>query len=509
MDISRRRLVALSALTGVVPVATFATPAVAGPLSTLGVDATQLGVRAGGGAEQTNMLQSAIDQTAGARMPLVLGPGDYRTGELRLPSGAQIIGVRGATRLIFAGGAALISARGADNVTLSGLTLDGANRPLPDGGALVQFAQAKNLRITDCDIVNSTRNGITLEAVDGMVSGTTVANAGETAIFSRDARGLVIQGNVVRGAGNNGILVWRSTKGDDGTLVIDNRIEDISNKRGGSGQYGNAINVFRAGNVVVRGNRISRAAFTAVRGNAANNLQVLGNIATDIGEVAIYSEFGFEGVVIANNTVDNAALGISVTNFNEGGRLAVVQGNLIRNLKPKRPAGTDPGDAAGIGIAVEADASVTGNVVEGAPTSGINVGWGQHQRDVSVVANVIRSSGFGITVSVASGAGNVVISGNLISGATRGAIVGMNRLQVGRRPQQGADAVREPAGQRQPRALATRVRRSGPTIRRARGSRPSARPRSRSRAAVPASRSPFPAGCCADRSRRRTAGPRR
>ena len=38
--------------------------------------------------------------------------------------------------------------------------------------------------------------------------------------------------------------------------------------------------------------------------------------------------------------VDGAALGISVTNFNEGGRLAVVQGNLIRNLKTKRPAGT-------------------------------------------------------------------------------------------------------------------------------------------------------------------------
>ena len=36
--------------------------------------------------------------------------------------------------------------------------------------------------------------------------------------------------------------------------------------------------------------------------------------------------------VIANNIVDGAALGVSVTNFDEGGRLAVVQGNLIRNL---------------------------------------------------------------------------------------------------------------------------------------------------------------------------------
>jgi len=40
--------------------------------------------------------------------------------------------------------------------------------------------------------------------------------------------------------------------------------------------------------------------------------------------------------------VDGAAEGVSVCNFNEGGRLAVVQGNIIRNLLPKRPIGTAP-----------------------------------------------------------------------------------------------------------------------------------------------------------------------
>jgi hypothetical protein len=80
MGIDRRRLLAISALTGAVPAATLATPAVAAPLSTFGIDATMLGVRAGGGADQTHMLQSAIDQTAGARVPLMLGPGEYRVG---------------------------------------------------------------------------------------------------------------------------------------------------------------------------------------------------------------------------------------------------------------------------------------------------------------------------------------------------------------------------------------------------------------------------------------------
>ena len=152
--------------------------------------------------------------------------------------------------------------------------------------------------------------------------------------------GSLIARNTITGAGNNGIQVWRAQAGDDGTIVVDNRIEAIDNRSGGSGQNGNAINVFRAGNVIVRGNRISNCAFSAVRGNAASNMQIEGNSISDVREVALYAEFGFEGALIANNTVDGAAIGVSVTNFNEGGRLAVVQGNIIRNLLPQaaRPA---------------------------------------------------------------------------------------------------------------------------------------------------------------------------
>ena len=271
------------------------------------------------------------------------------------------------------------------------------------------------------------------------MTGNTIS-AADVAIFSLDARGLRIAGNTVRGAGNGGILVWRSASGDDGTLVVDNRIDNIANKSGGSGQYGNAINVFRANNVQVRGNRISNAAFSAVRGNAASNLQILGNTCTQIGEVALYAEFGFQGAMIANNIVDGAALGVSVTNFDQGGRLAVVQGNLIRNLVARRPAGTDPNDGAGIGIGVEADTVVSGNVVENAPNIGIAAGWGQYLRDVTVNANVVRGANYGIAVSVAPGAGAAVIADNMISDARIAAIVGMewNKPVTGDLSQDGA-----------------------------------------------------------------------
>lgn len=433
MYFHRRRLLALSAATAA------ATPAIAShaavtmaqasppTLSALGVDALQFGVFPGSPSDQTRALQRAIDQAAGARVPLVLHPGVYRVGNLRLPAGAHLIGVRGATALSLTQGPSLIEASHADNITLSGLAMDGAGRPLPSGRGLVNMANIRGLRILDCEISGAGNNGIVLDGVEGEVRGNTIAAAAKTGLFSMNARGLVIAGNTVRHCGNNGIQVWRSEAGEDGTIVVGNRIEDIAARDGGSGQNGNAINVFRAGSVFVGQNRIADAAFSAVRGNAASNMQVIGNSAARCAEVAIYAEFGFEGAVIAQNTITGAALGVVVTNFNNGGRMAVVQGNIIRGLLPKRPEGTDPNDSAGVGIGVEADTAVTGNVIEDAPTAGIMLGWGRHLRDVTVTGNVVRKAGIGITVSVSPGAGAAVIADNLIAETRSGAIVGMEQ----------------------------------------------------------------------------------
>jgi uncharacterized secreted repeat protein (TIGR03808 family) len=426
--LDRRRLFA--AFAGAAGAATVS-PALANPLpvrefgSSAAIDGAAFGLRPNAPEDQSNALQRAIDTAAAARAALHLPSGRYRAGNLKLPSYAMISGVAGATQIVLsAGGPSLITASDGEHIRLSGLVLDGASLPLPQQSGLIHFSQVHALRIADCEIVRAGGNGIALEGAEGEVAGNTVS-AADAAIFSLDAQGLKISGNTIRDAGNNGILVWRSAPGDDGTLVADNRIEDIANKAGGSGQYGNAVNVYRAGNVIVRGNRISHAAFSAVRGNAASNLQIVGNTCTASGEVALYAEFGFEGALIANNIIDGAALGISVTNFNRGGRLAVVQGNLIRNIVARRPAGTDPNDGFGIGIGVEADTAVSGNVIENATHAGIAAGWGAYLRDVAISANIVRGADYGITVSVAPGAGSSVIADNLISGARRGAIVGM------------------------------------------------------------------------------------
>ena len=91
--------------------------------------------------------------------------------------------------------------------------------------------------------------------------------------------------------------------------------------------------------------------------------------------MAIYCEFEFQGAVIADNVIDGAGSGISVTNFKEGGRLASVRGNVVRNCRA-RIAGTAP-ETEGFGIGVEADTAVAGNVIENAQTAGISAGWGE------------------------------------------------------------------------------------------------------------------------------------
>ena len=384
------------------------------------IDAAVLGLRPNSAEDQSQAFQRAIERAAAARGVLRLAPGVYRAGSLQLPPFAAIAGVAGATRIVMAGGPSMMSSTGGDHIALSGLVLDGANIPLPEGRGLLHLTQGRAVRVADCEIVNAGRNGMTLEAIAGEVTGNTVS-AADYAIFSNDARGLRIAGNTVRDAGNGGILVWRGTSGDDGTLVIDNRIEDIANKSGGSGQYGNAINVFRADNVIVRGNRIRHAAYSAVRGNTASNIQIVGNTCSGLGETAIFVEFGFQGAVVANNIIDVAAAGVGVANFKEDGRLAVVQGNLIRNLIRGRP---DGGNAAALGIGVEADTVVNANVIENVQGIGIQAGWGPYLRNVAVTANLVRGTDYGITVSVVPGAGTAVVANNIVSDSRLGAIVG-------------------------------------------------------------------------------------
>jgi uncharacterized secreted repeat protein (TIGR03808 family) len=396
-----------------------------GPMLRGTLDSTELGTNPTVVASQTATIQGLLDTASEQDREMFLPAGTYVISNLTLPRRTRLSGVPGATRLVYGGGGHMLVAEDAEMIELTNLVIDGAGMAIEEYvPGVIHLVGCRGVAIDRCTIVGSSRSGIALDRSEGRITRTTVRDAQDAGIRAVESTGLTITDNIVEDCGNGGILVYRWSEGEDGTIVTGNRVARIAARDGGTGQNGNGINVFRAHGVIVANNRITDCAFTAIRANSANNVQITGNNCRTSGEVGIYSEFSFAGAMIANNIVDGAATGISVVNFNEGGHLAVVSNNIVRNLTGKGPY-TPEAPGFGTGIAIEADVAASGNVIEGAPLFGMQVGWGPYLRDVAATGNVIRQAPVGIAVTVVEGAGSAVISDNVISGAEHGAVIGM------------------------------------------------------------------------------------
>lgn len=371
--------------------------------------------------ERTQRLQSAIDTYASSNTPVMLPPGRFKVSGLSLRPGTTLIGVPGQTTFVLDGGLTFIRARDCDQLVIRDVIFDGANQPINahQSRALLDFENCTNLEIDGCGVQASRLDGIALNACSGRLVACTIRDVRNAGVFALDSRGLDIMDNLVAACGDNGIQIWQSKSRRDSSRISGNRISDIQATSGGSGQNGNAINVFRADHVSVIGNTIENCAYSGVRGNAASNLQILNNTCHRIGEVALYAEFGFEGAMIANNLVTEAASGIVVTNFNEGGRLATVTGNLVRTLRRRA---FEPVDKRGVGISAEADTVVSQNVVEDAETAGLALGWGPYRRNLIASQNIIRDATIGILVSEHEQARATLITQNIVARSRRGAL---------------------------------------------------------------------------------------
>jgi uncharacterized secreted repeat protein (TIGR03808 family) len=388
------------------------------------INATELGVQPGALDDQSKAFAKLLNDAGDRDAPVFLPPGTYVVSNLTLPARVRLSGVPGATRIVYGGNGHLMMAEQAEHIEMSGLVFDGSNRWMADyAQGLLDLRRVTHLMIDNCQVTGSGKNGLALEHATGRVERSDISGAADAGIYSVEAGGLEISGNAVSDCANGGILVHRWQQAEDGTIVSGNRVERIGARSGGTGQNGNGINAFRAGNVAISGNIVSDCAFSAIRANSSSNLQVTGNTCSRSGETAVYSEFSFEGAIIGNNIIDGAANGISIVNFNEGGRMGVCSNNIVRNLSTTGPYPADP-PGFGVGISVEADTTVSGNVVENAPLYGMQIGWGPYLRNVVATGNIIRKAGTGIVVSVVEGAGTAVISDNVIDGARNGAIIG-------------------------------------------------------------------------------------
>jgi uncharacterized secreted repeat protein (TIGR03808 family) len=373
------------------------------------------------------MLQNAIDKAQSGGDVAKVPPGVSYVSHLRISGNVRLVGAGTDSRLVGIGLGPMLTIERADRVVIENVAFDGSGGKPGGESGLIEARDVGDFHCSDCTIERASGYGVRIERCGGRIERSLFRGLSESAIHSLDGTGLSIADNRVEDCGSNGIQVWRSAKGPDGTIIRGNRVERVRADRGGDGPYGNAISVFRAEGVSCAGNVVRGAAFSAIRYNSSSNALITGNNCSDLGETAIYVEFGFEGAVVSSNVVDGASTGVSVTNFDQGGRLAAVTGNVMRNLTRPLPEG---GDIFGIGIHVEADTAVTGNAVDNAGFAGLRLGYGVGLRDVVAADNLLSDCGFGIAVSVAPGAGGATIRDNRIARARRGAIVGMAWTEI-------------------------------------------------------------------------------
>ena len=408
--LNRRRMLAGLAAAGALPLAA---PALAQALA-----GNKLGLVADSPDDQSAVFQEALIKAASEGRPLFVPPGTYLVGNLQVPSNLTIEGVPGGTILAAAGASAILRIAGSAHVRLSGLGfLAAVGGPDKADSGLVEIEASSTVDIDGCAFQGGLANGLVVHEASARITGCEFSKHALSAIFSVDSRGLDISSNHIMACSNGGILIWGSKNRHDGSIVSGNTISGIGWSNGGNGQNGNGINVFRCDDVIVSDNQISDCAFSAVRLNSTKNVSVTGNLCRNSGEVAIFSEFGFSGSVIANNIIDGAATGISITNLDQGGRLAVCSGNLVRNISVN--SAVNP-DTRPVGIYAEADTVISANSIDNVPGIGILAGNGPFLSNVAINANTITGATTGIAVTTVREAqtGNATISNNLISGST-------------------------------------------------------------------------------------------
>ena len=422
------------------------------------IDATDMGVYPGALDDQSKafarMLQTASDRD----MPLFLPPGIYVAVQ---PDAAVARPPFRRARRVAPGlwrrrpHAAV--AEDAEHIELTGIVIDGANRWLSDNAqGMVDLRRVRHAVIDNCQIVGSGKNGIALERVAGRIENTEISGAADAGIYSVEASGLQITGNSVSDCANGGILVHRWQPADDGTIVSGNRVD--AHRRRATAAPGRTATASTSSAPTMSWSRTTSSATAPSRRSAPT--------------APATSRFPPTPASGSGETGDLFRVRLRRRHHQRQHRRRRRQRHLDRQFQRGRPHGRllgqhraqpvasvgpyqqDP-PGFGVGISVEADCAVTGNVVENVPLYGMQIGWGEYMRNVVATGNVIRKAGTGIIISVVEGTGSAVISDNVIDSVRDGAIVGYRWARAGDRRPRGRWCRRlcEPHRRAQPREL--------------------------------------------------------
>ncbi len=377
-------------------------------------------------ADLAARLRAAARQGAAVALP----PGRIALMGLDLPDGTILTGVPGRTILTLSGLGPLLSGRMARRITLEGLVLDGGGGDVPKERGLLDFSDVVDLSVRGCVIRDSAARGVNLARCGGIFAQNRILRAADAGYHALDGLGMDVDNNHVGQCDDNGVVLFWSVAGRyDGARVRNNVIEDIHNRSGGNGPYGNGVLVWGVGSARIERNQIRRCAYSAVRNNNGRFVEVIGNDCRDFGEKAMYAEYGAKNATFRENRIENAGAGIAVANADHGTDGARVWGNVILGMRPTRP---DPEFGPEMlwltGVLVEKNAVVCGNRIVGPGWIGVALGgWRENLRAED---NEISDVDYGVVFATGEGAGDSAILRNRIQ-ARKAAVIaaaGMNFL---------------------------------------------------------------------------------
>lgn len=355
-------------------------------------------------ADRTAEVQAAIDKAVRAGSNVELEAGIYGISKLVLTSSVNF-SVKSKGIKFYQLSHEPIFNISADNVTLSGIEMIGN----PQGAGLIHADNSQKLVLSHSNLHSGGGTAITAIRSSGQLYDNAIKGF-DVGIYAYDNKNFSIYQNSLRHLSDNGILVWRSVSGADGTRIFDNQIDNIGAKSGGNGPYGNGINVFRADDVKIFNNKISECAFSAIRCNNAQRTSISYNKISDCKEVALYAEFGSYGTNITNNEINNAAYGISVPNQDNPKGMTLIENNIISNIYGYSPVNPDVKEASA--ISVERNTIVRNNRISNVNGFGIRAGWGEFANELEVYNNKISDVKIGIAKSMV-GSGPILIKNNI------------------------------------------------------------------------------------------------
>ena len=398
---------------------------------------TQAASSPGTGWSVVANLQTAINNARNSSKPLQLLPGVYPTSQILIDGASgggnrlEMFAEQGTVTVRLSAAAPyLLDVSNVPDVVIRGINFDGNNQAITSSGiaGLLRFegSSTTDFILSECNIMNSPVAGVLAAGnARGRIVDNRIASC-DTGIFSIDCA-VYIEDNSLSTLNNNGICVWTSSLGGNGSLVSGNTINWVNNAAGGTGQYGNGILVYRAGNVKVSGNNIFNTKFSAIRLNAATNCHVVNNYCWNLREVAIFIEApgageNLNGCIISGNNVDTAGLGISVANSGlYGDGLAdrcVVSNNNVNNITNNAIPYPDGSTSmtTGRGITVETNTIVTNNVISATAGAAVGLGVNDAAKDIMATGNLINNCPMGIAYSANGSGSSILISSNIVRG---------------------------------------------------------------------------------------------